>query len=299
MDAVRSQRRGPGAASSARERAACTVKAWTLGSGSKGNAIVLESDGTRVLIDVGYSPRALAQRLASVHIAPESISAVILTHEHIDHMRGVCAAQRRWKWQVYGSAGTIAAIAKLNPERCTPVRSSAAFTIGAMQIELVRVPHDAAATTAVVATATRTGFRTGVAHDLGAVRDSLRRAFARLDLLLLESNHDDEMLANGPYPPFLQSRISGGSGHLSNRKSAAFAQELAGPALRELVLLHLSEVNNTPRHALEAAKGALKGARVQCPVTAAPQDRAAGPFGETGRGGARHRVAAQQLQLAL
>ena len=271
------------------------MRAWTLGSGSKGNSILLESDGTRVLIDAGYSPRALAQRLASAGVQPESISAVIVTHEHTDHVRGVSAAQRRWKWQVCGSAGTIAAIAaiaELDEHRCTALRSGAAFTIGALQFELVRVPHDASAPTAVVATATRTGFRTGIAHDLGAVPDALRTAFLRLDLLLLESNHDEEMLRTGPYPAFLQARISGGSGHLSNRQSAALSRELAGEQLRQLVLLHLSEVNNTPRHAVIAAEAALRGARARCLVTAAPQDRAAGPFGDAA-GGVR------QLALAL
>jgi phosphoribosyl 1,2-cyclic phosphodiesterase len=268
------------------------VRAWTLGSGSKGNSILLESDGTRVLVDAGYSPRALAHRLASVQIAPESISAVIVTHEHIDHMRGVCAAQRRWRWQVFASAGTVEAISELDDRRTTPLRSGAPFAIGAMQFELVRVPHDAAAPTAVVATATRTGFRTGIAHDLGAVPERLRHAFARLDLLLLESNHDEEMLRTGPYPAFLQARITGGSGHLSNRESAALTRELAGPELRQLVLLHLSEVNNTPAHAVVAAKGALRGVRSKCAVATAPQDRAAGPFGDA-TGGTR------QLALAL
>ena len=268
------------------------MRAWTLGSGSKGNSILLESDGTRVLIDAGYSPRALAQRLAAVRVAPESISAVIVTHEHIDHMRGVRAAQRRRKWQVFGSAGTLAAIAELDARRVTPLRSGAPFAIGALQFELVRVPHDASAPTAVVATATRTGFRTGIAHDLGAVPDTLRAAFAHLDLLLLESNHDEEMLRTGPYPPFLQARISGGSGHLSNRRSSALTRELAGASLRELVLLHLSEANNTPGLAVGAARIALRAAKSRCPVTAAPQDRAAGPFGGSA-GGER------QLALAL
>ncbi len=268
------------------------MRAWTLGSGSKGNSILLECDGTRVLIDAGYSPRALAQRLASVHVAPESISAVIVTHEHIDHKRGVRAAQRKWKWQVYGSAGTIAALEDLDEKRSTAIRSPAPFTIGSLQFELIRVPHDASAPTAVLATDVRSGFRAGIAHDLGAVPETLRTAFARLDLLLLESNHDEEMLRNGPYPPFLQSRISGGSGHLSNRKSAALTRELAWENLRQLVLLHLSEVNNTPKHAVAAAEAALRGAKAKCPVTAAPQDRAAGPFGD-GSGGVR------QLALAL
>ena len=268
------------------------MRAWTLGSGSKGNSILLESDGTRVLIDAGYSPRALTKRLASMHIAPESIHAVIVTHEHIDHMHGLAAGQRRWKWHVYGSAGTIDAIGGLDASNVTAIRSPAPFTIGALQFELVRVPHDASAPTAVLATAVRTGFRAGIAHDLGAVPDRLRAAFVNLDLLLLESNHDEQMLRTGPYPPFLQARISGGSGHLSNRQSAALTRELATASLRQLVLLHLSEANNTPAHALYAAKGALRDAKSRCTVTAAPQDRAAGPFGDA-------RSAERQLALAL
>ena len=268
------------------------MRAWTLGSGSKGNAILLESDGTRVLIDAGYSPRALSQRLAGIGVHPESIAAVVVTHEHTDHVRGVSSAQRRWKWQVYGSAGTIAAIAELDVSRSTAVRSGTPFVIGALRLELVPVPHDASAPTAVVATAVCSGFRTGVAHDLGDVPDELRTAFARLDLLLLESNHDEEMLRTGPYPAFLRARISGGSGHLSNAKSASLSRELAGARLREMVLLHLSEVNNTPRRAVDAVRSVLRGARAGCAVTAAPQHRVAGPFGDT-TGGVR------QLALAL
>jgi phosphoribosyl 1,2-cyclic phosphodiesterase len=268
------------------------MRAWTLGSGSKGNAILLESDGTRVLIDAGYSPRELTRRLAGIGIRPESIDAVIVTHEHTDHMRGVSAAQRRWNWRVFGSAGTVAAIAGLDASRSTAVSPAAPFEIGALQLELVPVPHDAAAPTAIVATALRSGFRTGIAHDLGAAPDGLRAAFARLDLLLLESNHDAEMLRTGPYPAFLQARISGGSGHLSNAKSASLSSELAGAPLRELVLLHLSEVNNTPRRAVDAVTSGLRGARQSCRVTAAPQHRDAGPFGDAS-GGVR------QLALAL
>lgn len=268
------------------------MRVWTLGSGSKGNSILVECDGTRVLIDAGYSPRELTKRLANVHIAPQSICAVIVTHEHIDHMRGLASAQRRWKWPVFGSAGTVNALDGLDARAVTAIRSPAPFTIGALQFELVRVPHDATAPTAVLATSVRTGFRTGIAHDLGAVPNSLRAAFAHLDLLLLESNHDEEMLRTGPYPPFLQARISGGSGHLSNRQSAALTRDLASAQLRQLVLLHLSEENNTPGRAVSAAQGALRAARVRCAVTPAPQDRAAGPFGDAS-GGER------QLALAL
>jgi len=266
------------------------MRAWTLGSGSRGNAVLLESNGTRVLIDAGFPPRVLARRLAGLRVAPESIAAVIVTHEHGDHSCGVAAARRKWRWSVYGSAGTLRGITRLEAPGATVIEPGAPFVIGDLEFELVPVPHDAAAPTAVLATSARTGFRAGCAHDLGTVPDALRRAFTRLDLLLLESNHDSGMLRSGPYPVFLQDRIASRTGHLSNRQSSAFARELAGKSLRQLVLLHLSEVNNTPRAASGSALAALAGARARCAVTAAPQDHAAGPFGDARGGG---------LQLAL
>lgn len=268
------------------------MRAWTLGSGSRGNAILLESEGTRILIDAGFPPRVLARRLATLRIAPESISAVIVTHEHVDHARGVAAGQARWRWKVIGSAGTLASIVRLDASRTVIVEPRASFAVGAFALELVSVPHDAAAPVSVLATATRSGFRTGCAHDLGSVPDALRRAFTGLDLLLLESNHDEGMLRGGPYPPFLQSRIAGRTGHLSNRQSAALTRELAGSTLRQLVLLHLSEVNNTPRAALATSTAALRGSQSRVAVTASSQGGVHGPFGDA-TGGER------QLALAL
>jgi phosphoribosyl 1,2-cyclic phosphodiesterase len=268
------------------------VRAWTLGSGSHGNSILLESDGTRVLIDAGFPPRVLMKRLATLHVAPESIAAVIVTHEHTDHACGVNAARMKWKWRVYGSAGTLAGIAGLDVQAAAAVEPGTPFTIGELDFELVRVPHDAAAPTAVLATARRSGFRAGCAHDLGSIPDALRHAFTALDLLLLESNHDEEMLRSGPYPAFLQQRIASRTGHLSNRQSATLARELAGNSLRQLVLLHLSQVNNTSQAATASASSAVAGLRGRCGVAAATQDRVDGPFGDA-------RGASLQLPLAL
>ena len=268
------------------------MRAWTLGSGSRGNAILLECEGTRVLIDAGYPPRTLARRLAAVDITPESIAAVIVTHEHVDHARGVRAAQAKWGWHAYGSAGTLGGIAALDATRATAAAPGMPFEIGDMEITLVPVPHDASAPTACLATSTRTGWRTGIAHDLGSVTDVLRLAFASLDLLLLESNHDEQMLRTGPYPAFLQERVAGRTGHLSNGQSATLLRELATPTLREVALLHLSETNNTPALALASARDALLAQRARPPAHAASQDAPAGPFGD-GRGvrGAGHQFA--------
>lgn len=269
------------------------MRAWTLGSGSRGNAILLESDGTRVLVDVGYAPRTIARRLAAIGVAPESIEAVIVTHEHSDHARGVQAARAKWGWRVIGTAGTLQGIAGLAPSGCTSVAQGIGFAVGAIDFTLVRVPHDAAAPAAFLATARSSGFRTGLAHDLGSVPEALRAAFAAADLLLMESNHDTAMLRSGPYPAFLQDRIAGGKGHLSNRQAAAAVREVATKNLRDVVLLHLSETNNTPNHAVRETREALRGSGCAARVHAAGQDEAAGPFG--GKAATRSR----QLALAL
>lgn len=255
------------------------MRCWTLGSGSRGNALLFESDGTRVLVDCGYGTRTIAGRLAQIGILPSSISAVIVTHEHIDHAKGIPAAQRKWGWRLYGSRGTLAAMPDRVRTLSTPVEPGARTAIGAIDIELVPVPHDATEPTAVVLTSRQSGFRAGVAHDLGTVPDVLRHAFARLDLLCLESNHDEEMLRTGPYPPFLQERVAGRNGHLSNKQSMELVKELAGPQLLGLVLLHLSARNNTPAHASSAATAALRSVKSAVRPAAAPQDHVAGPFG--------------------
>ena len=266
------------------------MRAFTLGSGSAGNAILLECGDTRVLIDAGYAARTLARRLAEIQVAPESISAVVLTHEHIDHVRGVGVSQSRWGWHVYGTKGTLDGVRDLDNERATAVAPLTPLTIGAIECTLVRVPHDAAAPTAVLASHAASGYRVAIAHDLGQVPEMLAQAMADVDLLMLESNHDEEMLRTGPYPVHLQRRIRAETGHLSNREAGLVLSERASTRWREVVLLHLSETNNTPRHATTSAERALRGARAVRPVTAVPQDAPAGPFG-AGRGG--------RLQLSL
>ncbi len=268
------------------------MRAWTLGSGSRGNAIVLECGNTRILIDAGYPARTLARRLAAADIAPESISAIVVTHEHIDHSRGVAPAHARWAWQVFGTAGTLSGIDALPTGSSNAIEPGTPFAIGDLDITLVRVPHDATAPTAVLLTGRQSGFRAAVAHDLGMVPDGLRGALRDIDLLLIESNHDDHMLRTGPYPAFLQQRIASRTGHLSNHQTAEVVGGLNGATLRAVVLLHLSEKNNTPAIATASAKQALRRAGGSCPVTAAPQGDVAGPYGDVNR-------RTQQLALAI
>ena len=245
------------------------MRGWTLGSGSSGNALLLESGGHRLLVDCGFGPRSLATRLKAIGIAPESITALVVTHEHLDHAQGAERAQKKWRWPLYASAATLATMPAVEARWRRPVEAGVATDLEGFTLEPVAIPHDAAGPLAFAITAKASGARVGVAHDLGAVPDALRRTFARCDALCLEANHDVEMLLNGPYPGALQARIRGGRGHINNAESGALAAELAWPHLRAVVLLHLSEVNNTPSMAERAVATSLRRVGYRGPVTAA------------------------------
>ncbi len=254
------------------------MRGWTLGSGSSGNALLVESGPHRILIDCGFGPRALATRLKAISVAPESISALLITHEHVDHAQGAERAQKKWRWPVIASAGTLGALRELEARWRRPVAPGTAITIDGFSIEAIAVPHDAAAPLAFAVTATASGARLGVAHDLGAVPDALRHAFARCDALCLEANHDVVMLRDGPYPVALKQRIRGGRGHISNTESARLAADLAGPSLRAVTLLHLSEVNNRPEVAERTVGAELRRAGFRGPVVAAARRTTAEAF---------------------
>jgi phosphoribosyl 1,2-cyclic phosphodiesterase len=247
------------------------MRGWTLGSGSSGNAIVLECGASRILIDCGFGPRAIAVRLRTLGIAPESISALLMTHEHIDHAQGAERAHKKYRWPVYASAGTLLALPDIEARWRRPIAPGVPVAIDGFTIEAIAVPHDAASCFAFTVTAAGSGARVGVAHDLGAVPDELYGSFARCDALLLEANHDAEMLRTGPYTPALQERVRGGRGHLSNAQGAALAASVTHPGLRAISLLHLSAVNNTPELAEQAVTAAVRRAGFARPVLAAPR----------------------------
>ena len=262
-----------------------------LGSGSKGNALLIECAETRVLIDAGFSARRLAERLRAVGAAPESIDALVLTHEHSDHVSGVAQCVKRWGWPVYGTAGTIAALAGLT-STTAPVRAGSRLTIGSIELEAVRTSHDAAEPVGYVATSTCSGMRAAIVTDLGVVTPEVAAAVQRADVLVLESNHDEVMLRDGPYPYHLKRRVAGSHGHLSNTAAGRLACDAVHRGLQQLVLAHLSETNNTPAIALDAMGASLRRSRWRGRVAAAPQHGVMGPFGDAAS-------VAGQLSLAL
>jgi phosphoribosyl 1,2-cyclic phosphodiesterase len=232
---------------------------------------VIESDGHRLLVDCGFGPRALATRLATVGVAPESIEGLVLTHEHVDHAQGAERAQRKWRWPVLASEGTLRAVPEVESRWRRPIAGGAEWATDGFRIEAVEVPHDAAAPLAFVITATASGARVGVAHDLGAVPPALRERFAHCDILCLEANHDTQMLRDGPYPAALKARIRGGRGHISNDEGGALAASLTHAGLRAVVLLHLSAVNNTPEVAVTTVRRHLRGSQFGGTLVAAPR----------------------------
>jgi phosphoribosyl 1,2-cyclic phosphodiesterase len=267
---------------------------WLLGSGSRGNAVVLESGGSRILVDAGFTPSVLVERMRSVDIAPESIEAVIVTHEHTDHVRGVRLLCQRFGWTSYATTGTIRSCRDLSGGITTAFNAGDGFLIGDIELLSVKSSHDAAEPVVLVATSRSSGARAGIAYDLGVATQSITDAMRDLDMLILEANHDELMLHAGPYPASVRARISGRHGHLSNGRAGQLAREVTHRGLRQIVLAHLSEKCNTPRVALADVNSAISRSRFTGRLSAAHQDRVVGPF----EPGAR-RAAAVQLRLAL
>jgi len=248
------------------------VNVTILGSGSRGNAVVLEADGARVLVDAGFNAKTLATRMAAADIAPESISAVVLTHEHTDHVTGACTAARKWGWSIYATAGTIAGTPGLPALRPHAIDPRETLVLDTMHFRCVRTPHDASEPIALVVDAPSTGARLGIAYDLGHVPAGVEQAMRHLDALILESNHDEEMLRAGPYPVVVQDRIAGANGHLSNRAAADLARRVSHRGLRQLVLAHLSECNNTPEVARATVDAAVRTTAFRGALTVASQN---------------------------
>lgn len=217
-----------------------------LGSGSRGNAVLVEAGTERILVDAGFSGRDLARRLEAVDVNPDSITGIVITHDHGDHTRGMGVFARRHGTPLHVTPRTREASASLLRGKETVVEydSAVPFWLGPLRIDPFLTIHDAADPVAVTVTDTRTGSKLGVATDLGRPTTSVRAALARSHLLVLEANHDHARLWNGPYPWSVKQRIASSRGHLSNDASAALAAELFHDDLAGVVLAHLSDSCN-------------------------------------------------------
>jgi phosphoribosyl 1,2-cyclic phosphodiesterase len=272
------------------------MKVWVLGSGSSGNAVLLENDDTRVLIDAGFGPRTLARRMKLAGVDAASVAACIITHDHSDHVCGAAKAAQRWGWQIFATAGTVAVV-DLGEMPVTTFAPGDTVRVGSVEIRTVATPHDAAEPVGLVATAIDSGVRAGVCYDIGHASDNVRALCDDVDVLVLEANHDEGMLWAGPYPPWLCQRIAGKLGHLSNRAAAAVARDAVTASLAHLVLAHLSETNNSPALADRTVRSALRKTAFKGRLSTSNQDTVVGPF--TPRGFTSRSAPPLQLSFAL
>lgn len=226
----------------------------TLGSGSRGNATLVESAGARVLVDCGFGRRETEQRLDTLGVEPGSLDAILLTHEHGDHVRGVGALARRHRIPVWSTAGTWRGAAAGEVSRLQIFSShERGFRIGDLRVRPYPVPHDAREPSQFVLEGD--GLSLGLLTDAGTVTPHAVAMLADCDALVLEFNHDPRMLRDGPYPPSLQARVGGDFGHLSNLQAAELLDRYDARALRRVVAAHLSEQNNAPERVRECLAG--------------------------------------------
>ncbi len=229
-----------------------------LASGSKGNAVLVESGASRLLIDAGLSAMELDRRLRTVQTGAEELNGVLITHEHGDHCRGLGPLARRYRLPVFVHHRTRQMLP--NPGRlddCREFDQGRAFTFRDVEIETVPLTHDAAETVGYIIQ-TSSG-KVGILTDLGCTTRLLVEKYRQCRVLVLEFNHDLQMLRDGPYPWHLKQRIKASHGHLSNDQAADLLTDLVWDGLEAVFLAHLSEINNCPRRAEVSARQALSG----------------------------------------
>ena len=225
------------------------MKLCSLSSGSKGNSFYVETDNARILIDVGISGLQARKRLESIGVEPDSIDGIILTHSHRDHINGVGVFARQTGAQVYGHPETLDEISSLFIRDEKVIPWSGQFEINGVRITPFRVSHDSYPTVGYLLQAN--GKTLGFCTDTGIVTNEIVENLSKADLLVLESNHDPDMLINGPYPWHLKERIASRMGHLSNHESGALLKKILNGRMERIFLAHLSDENNTPEIALQ------------------------------------------------
>ena len=234
-----------------------------LGGGSKGNATYVEAGGTRLLIDAGFSGKEIERRLVAIGVDPASLHAICITHEHTDHIRGVGVLSRRYQLPVLVNRATLNAAGAVldNLAETVLFETGATFTFRDLHLHPFAISHDAADPVGFLCRAN--GLVLGYCTDTGIASRLISHRLSGCHGLVLECNHDVEMLANGPYPPPLKQRVRGKSGHLANVEAAALLRGLLHDQLQHVVLSHLSETNNTPHLAREAVLAMLAAAAAE------------------------------------
>jgi len=228
----------------------------SLGSGSEGNALIVEAGGTRVMLDCGFSTTETVRRLARLGLEPETLSAILVTHEHDDHIGGVARFSRKFGVPVYLSHGTATAVNERGViAESVIIDSHTPFAIGDIEVLPYPVPHDAREPTQFVFS--DGAARLGVLTDAGSSTSHIEAVLSGLDALVIECNHDRDMLMGSAYPERLKQRISGRYGHLDNAQAAQILANIDRRLLQHVIAAHLSLKNNNPDLARSALAGVL------------------------------------------
>jgi phosphoribosyl 1,2-cyclic phosphodiesterase len=268
-------------------RGPISLRISILASGSSGNATLLETEQTCLLVDAGIGKKEMMRRFAALGRAPERVDAILVSHEHTDHSSGLPQLLREWRCTGYLTEGTHQEILRALPEasgkkmtRVEHVRPGQRFTIGDIEVAAFVIPHDAI--DPVGYTFRAQGCKVAVVTDLGYLPELVKQHLRDADFLILESNHDLEMLKVGPYPWFVKQRVMSRTGHLSNHVVSEFLAD--GDAFdgraRYLVMAHISETNNNPDVVRLCAEEALgrRPAAFQGELLVASQHVPLGPF---------------------
>ena len=235
-----------------------TMRLCSIASGSSGNCIYVGSETTHLLVDVGISGRRTESGLDSLGITGRDLDGILITHEHADHINGLGVMARKYGVPVYATKGTINAIlstrnlGKIDASLFHEIQEDQKFTIKDLTVDPMRISHDAAQPVAY--RIAYGGRRVGICTDLGVYNDYTVECLKGMDAVLLEANHDVNMLQVGPYPYYLKQRILGERGHLSNENSGRLLSRILHDGLRTIILGHLSKENNLPELAYEAVR---------------------------------------------
>lgn len=246
-----------------------------LASGSKGNALFLGTKEVRILIDLGISLRQVEERLLALGIFPDTIDAILVTHEHSDHIQGIFPFVEKWKVPLFANGPTAKAVVHLGNvrPRCKIFTTGEPFLFGDLEIRSFSVPHDTVSPVGFSIAHGKTHF--GICTDLGHVTTQVRQAMQGVDMAYVEANHDVGMLHASSRPQYLKNRIGGKQGHLSNEQCLDLLLSIQTPLLRQIYLAHLSEECNHPEKALAVVRG---GVSQEIPIHIALQHEAAPPF---------------------
>lgn len=270
-----------------------SIRIRSLASGSEGNLLLADFHGFCLMIDAGISGKALDELLMREPLPPGGLQALLLTHEHTDHIKGLAAVMKRWDMPVYASRGTFEGLSRqplfsrLSKERFQLFKAGDSFSAGPLTVRSIPVSHDAAEPVAYRLDTADYSF--GFLTDLGCFSEETVAAFQGIHSLLLEANHNRRILEAGPYPYRLKQRIDSVSGHLCNEMAGEFLKRIYHPGLREVTLGHLSRTNNFEPLARETVQACLReipGAAERVKLTVAPARGFSEPMGSSWTEGA-------------